>query len=479
MVKKRLYTMKTTFLIFVFTVVLILPITQSYGAVTSVGEINVVDETKGIVPASSTVPLIITLIIDRSRAVPGEEIKTIEIIMPPGYVPQISDFEYILHDGEEEPATAAISGGNVLRIQLSELILDKNENFSYEIIFDCRTPNTFGETIFQVRLRNLQDDPIGEFIKPGEADGKQNNNDFTLMVIPNVPPDPVLGFMAEADKTGENDVTLRWQKSTDSDVSGYLIYRDTEFQIDVIEREATTYRDINVLPGDHTYEIAAYKIKTLQSERSPIQNVTVSEDTAAPKPPTAIRISTSGDGVEVLWKPSISRDVVKYRILFGSVDTEILKPLPERENLTLHPDDIAEGYTHRYIHSQVLSTGSFTYAVLAIDEAGNESEQIQKRYRIFDKPYPNPFTPLSPDPDFNTVIFSKRNIDDVEEEGEFSLMLYNLNGVLVRTITAEIGEIELKWDGKDESGEVVESGIYIYQLQVGDNYKTGTVIVAK
>ncbi len=471
--------MKTSFLIYILTVLLTLPIMQSYSAVTSVGEINVVDETKGIVPASSTVPLIITLIIDRSRAVPGEEIKTIEIIMPTGYIPQISDFEYVLHDGEKEPATAVISGGNVLRVELSELILDKNENFSYEIIFDCRTPDNFGETEFQVRLRNLQDDPIGEFIKPGEADGKQNNNDFTLQVIPNVPPAPVSGFTAEADKSGENDVTLRWQKSSDPDVSGYLIYRDTEFQIDVIEREATTYRDVNVLPGNHTYEITAYKIKTLQSERSLVQNVTVTEDTAAPKPPTAIRISLSGDGVEVLWKPSISRDVVKYHILFGSVDTETLKPLPERENLTPHPDDVAEGYTHRYIHSQVLSTGSFTYAVIAIDEVGNESEQIQKRYRIFDKPYPNPFTPLSPDPDFNKVVFSKRNIDDAEEEGEFSLMIYNLNGVLVKTITAEIGEIELSWDGKNESEEVVESGIYIYQIQVGDSYKTGTIIVAK
>ena len=298
-----------------------------------------------------------------------------------------------------------------------------------------------------------------------------------MQVIPNVPPDPVLGFTAEADKTGENDVTLRWQKSTDLDVSGYLIYRDKDFQIDVNKREVTTFRDVNVPPGSHTYEITAYKIKSLQSERSPIQTVNVLEDVAAPKPPTALRIVPSTEGVEVLWKASVSRDVSMYRILFGTSESETLEPLPDREILTPHPDDVAEGYTHRYVHRQPLSVGSFTYAVVAIDEADNESEPVKKRLRLFDKPFPNPFTPLSQDPDFNTVVFSARSIED--SEGEFSVLLFNLDGVLVKTLSAQLGETELRWNGKNENGEIVESGIYVYQLQVGDSFKTGTIIVAK
>ena len=82
-----------------------------------------------------------------------------------------------------------------------------------------------------------------------------------------------------------------------------------------------------------------------------------------------------------------------------------------------------------------------------------------------------------PDPDFNTVVFSTRIIDDAE--GEFSVLLYNLNGVLIKSLIAELGEKELKWDGKNENGEIVESGIYIYQVQVGDSFETGTIILAK
>ena len=42
------------------------------------GEINARGDDRGIVPTSSNVELIFTLNIDRSRAEPGEEIKTIE-----------------------------------------------------------------------------------------------------------------------------------------------------------------------------------------------------------------------------------------------------------------------------------------------------------------------------------------------------------------------------------------------------------------
>ena len=447
---------------------------NGYGAVTSVGEINVVGETKGIVPASSTVPLIVTLIIDRSLAELGEEIKVIEIAMPSGFLTQSSYFKGILRDRNPIVARAVVSGGNVLRVELADLI-DDTQNSRYDITFDCQTPNTVTlEAIFRARLRNLDDAPIGEFIRPGQADGKLNNDNFTLQVIPNVPPNPVIGFTAEADTTGENDVTLRWQKSTDPDVNGYLIYRDKELPVNVEPRSATTFRDVNVIPGEHTYQITAYKTLFLQSERSEKQTVNVSSDTAAPEPPMMLSVTTSSEGVEILWKPSASRDVVEYRVLFGSSETDGLEPLSNGVQQRTPEDEIA-GY--KLIDDRSLSIGSFTYAVIAIDEADNVSAPTQKKLRIFDKPYPNPFTPLSPDEDFNQVVFPARALEDAS--GEFTVLIYDIDGMLVKTLTALPGETKLTWDGRDEAGEIVESGIYVYQLQVGESFKTGTLIVAK
>ena len=444
---------------------------NSYGAVTSVGEINVVGQKEGVVPASSTVPLLVALVIDRSLAEPGEEIKIIEITMPRGFLTQSSYFRGISRDGNQIVARAVVSGGSVLRVELADAIVDF-QNSLYEITFECQTPNTLiPEAVFRARLRNLQDGPIGEFIRPGQADGKLNNDDFTLQVIPNVPPDPVIGFTAEADETGENDVTLRWQKSEDQDVNGYLIYRDKDdTTINVENRSSTTFRDVNVPLGNHTYQITAYKTLFLQSERSPIQMVDVSADTAAPDPPTMLSVITSSDGVEVLWKPSISRDVVAYRVLFGSSGSGEPEPLPNGEIREVKTE-------YRFIDDRPLSIGSFTYAVIAIDEADNASAPVQKKLRIFDKPYPNPFTPLSPDEDFNRVVFPARTLE--EASGEFTVLIFDIDGMLVKTLTALPGETELIWDGHDESGEIVESGVYVYQLQVGESFKTGTLIVAK
>ena len=91
---------------------------NSYGAVTSVGEINVAEETQGVVPASSTVPLLVTLSIDRSLAEPGEEIKTIEIEFPPGFVMRSADFNGIMRDNTRIAARAVVFG-NRLRVELA------------------------------------------------------------------------------------------------------------------------------------------------------------------------------------------------------------------------------------------------------------------------------------------------------------------------------------------------------------------------
>ena len=455
--------MKNTAIALIIIMGSLLIANNNYGAVTSVGEINVVGQTRGVVPANSTVPLIVTLSIDRSLAEPGEEIKTIEIAMPSGFLTQSSYFKGILRDRNQIVARPVVSGGNVLRVELADAIVDF-QNSIYEITFECQTPNTLIlEAAFRVRLRNLQDGPIGEFIREGQADSKLNNDDFTLQVIPNVPPDPVIGFIAEADGTGENDVTLRWQKSGDPDVNGYLIYRDKDDStINVENRSSTTFRDVNVPPGNHTYQIVAYKTLFLQSERSPIQTVNVSPDTAAPEPPTMLSITPSSDGVEILWKPSVSRDVTTYRI------TEGLTTLTEINELKTE---------YKFIDDRPLPTGSFTYAVIAIDEANNESIPLEKRLRILDEPYPNPFTPLSPDTDFNQVVFPARTLE--EASGEFTVLIFDIDGMLVKTLTALPGETELIWDGHDETGEIVESGVYVYQLQVGESFKTGTLIVAK
>ena len=63
------------------------------------------------------------------------------------------------------------------------------------------------------------------------------------------------------------------------------------------------------------------------------------------------------------------------------------------------------------------------------------------------------------------------------------VLIFYINGMLIKRIQTEDvdqdNEKNLKWKGRNEDGEIVESGIYIYQVQIGESYKNGTLIVAK
>jgi FlgD Ig-like domain len=71
--------------------------------------------------------------------------------------------------------------------------------------------------------------------------------------------------------------------------------------------------------------------------------------------------------------------------------------------------------------------------------------------------YPNPFNA-------GTVIpFA------LKDASEWSVTIYNVMGQVVRNFTGhnEAGQINVSWDGSDENGSSVSSGVYFYRVQAG------------
>jgi hypothetical protein len=71
--------------------------------------------------------------------------------------------------------------------------------------------------------------------------------------------------------------------------------------------------------------------------------------------------------------------------------------------------------------------------------------------------YPNPFNPST------SIAFS------IKEAGVVQLSIYNLHGQEVRTLIngqMNTGFHSVNWDGKDERGQIVPSGVYLYKLRV-------------
>lgn len=441
-------------------------------AVSSTGELNVVGNDEGVVFASSKAGMLLSLIIDRSQAEPGEEIKTIQIFIPGGFTVKPECVKWVKLNGEPKGFKAVVDDVS-LRVILDEIITEVN--VYAEILFQVETPprELPQRVVFDVLLRNPEDRAIGEFVKPGNADGRDNNNSFAIAVRPNVPPPPPQGFEAQVDPRGENDVTLRWRRSEDRDVRGYYVYRDGEriAQVPNPEEGDLEWVDVNVPPGRHVYRVEAFKTELIRSEPSREAEVDVPQDIAPPLPPQQFLMKEAEGGVELHWSASPSRDVVGYRLYFGTsrASLQLLTVLERSESMD------REGY--RYFHVPPAGAKAIVFAVEAFDEVGLSSEKVFQESVELSEPYPNPFTPLSADPRFNRVIFPAAAVEG--GDGEFSVKIFDLKGRLVAELKAEGGERKLTWDGRDKNGEVLESGIYIYQIQVGGRYKVGTIVLIR
>ncbi len=86
--------------------------------------------------------------------------------------------------------------------------------------------------------------------------------------------------------------------------------------------------------------------------------------------------------------------------------------------------------------------------------------------------FPNPFNPST------TISY------DIPEgkEAQVVLNVYNMRGQLVRTLVDEVkseGSYQVQWDGADNFGRRVSSGVYFYRIKAGDFSQTRKMVILK
>lgn len=98
-----------------------------------------------------------------------------------------------------------------------------------------------------------------------------------------------------------------------------------------------------------------------------------------------------------------------------------------------------------------------------------ESDQLPREYTLAQN-YPNPFNP-------STIIHY-----ELPRVSEVKLEIYNTLGQKVFTLQEgrkSPGRYDVQWDGKDEQGIPVSSGIYIYRFSAGDYQRTMKMILLR
>ena len=265
-------------------------------------------------------------------------------------------------------------------------------------------------------------------------------------------------------------IKLTWEPIHEKNIKYSGIYRDTIanpiIEISKVPATDTIYIDYDIVIGQTYY----YRINTVdsadnQSEFSNEVFITVGY-------PTKVRLDslvaeTRDDKIILKWKTNSESDLYGFEVQKSN------------DNLCFKNLWFIAGkgipYHYEFLDTEISYTGNF-YRLKKINKDGsfNYSDVIKAIIKIpgkfeLSQNYPNPFN--------SETVFKLT----IAKEGKINLTIFDLLGREVRRLINEhkkSGYYNVKWDGRDNSGNSVSAGIYFCQMR-GENFtKTKKIILA-
>jgi hypothetical protein len=195
-----------------------------------------------------------------------------------------------------------------------------------------------------------------------------------------------------------------------------------------------------------------------------------SADNLAPLAPRAVVVVYDLAGNRLNWEQSTEADFDYYKIYRGNSQDFV----PDVGNLV--------AATVLRIWLDPLGTGPYFYKVTAVDFAGNESAPgapspatdvpwtESPRCLALYTGLPNPFNPVT------TIRY------DLPVSGRVCLDVNDARGRRVRLLVDEerpAGRYEARWDGADEEGRQLASGVYFCRIVSGDQTRTRSLALVR
>ncbi len=120
--------------------------------------------------------------------------------------------------------------------------------------------------------------------------------------------------------------------------------------------------------------------------------------------------------------------------------------------------------------SSTILNGGFWHSVRSMTTGVEPGRDLLPTEFVLHTNYPNPFNPST------TIRF------DLPEAGRVRLIVYNTLGQEVRHLVngrMEAGRHRVEWDGTNDRGVRISSGIYIYRMLYGHMIKSRKMMVLK
>jgi hypothetical protein len=168
-----------------------------------------------------------------------------------------------------------------------------------------------------------------------------------------------------------------------------------------------------------------------------------------PKDFYIIRTNANGD---TLWTKMVGRDYGDY--------ATCIKQTPDGGYIVVGWTEIGNGSTDIYVVKLEPDNSSDV----------NHDNNIYPSSFSLSANYPNPFNP-------NTTIGY-----GLQRRAHVTIDIFNLLGQKVKTLIDETkgaGQYSTEWNGRDESGQAVSSGIYFYRLEAGNEAQVNKMMLLK
>ncbi len=234
------------------------------------------------------------------------------------------------------------------------------------------------------------------------------------------------------------------------------------------------WRDSNVLHGDFNVYSKKGGLWDVVIENPDGQSfvlsggLTIVQIVATQLVSAAIDVSTDG-AVEILVQ-LIGKEANESLLLSRAASA-----MGPWERLEIPAEEVGE-YAYRFVDNTVEPGRTYYYRLEVWSEGGEMWELYRgeavipgERFQL-ERNVPNPFNPAT------TIAFS------LDERSAISLQVFDISGRLVRTLFADTlpaGHHEQVWDGRDDGGAPVASGVYVCRLRSGARQQTEKLLLLK
>ena len=186
--------------------------------------------------------------------------------------------------------------------------------------------------------------------------------------------------------------------------------------------------------------------------------------------------ATAGDGkVTLNWITESEIENLGFNIYRSTKYNDQLSII--NDQLIPGAGNSSSRHEYEYVDKYVINGVKYWYKLEDVDYSGNTElhgpvsatpmkKAAPKEFCLYPN-YPNPFNPVT------TISY------DLPEDGFVELSVYNMRGEKITTLmqgNQEAGSYRLNWDGINQNGDMVASGIYFLRIASGNYFKTSKMV---